>query len=293
MGIGISAPMGAVRRGWRATKCKSGIWLLAGIVALAGLVSEPLAVRADDSSIGTPNGDIYSRKGWDWPSIHRKSKKVASRKAKAQRARPAAGTASTNTKTAASNGKSGQKVRRTKRTANSSSSKLRSAAKTRATARKSRRRATNRTIPSRIVKRRERKLKRSTRRTSNRKYASLGVDVLTVPKKRRARNRVTGGSARVQWSASSRCVPGRLRAAISYVARNFGRVRVNSTCRSRRNNRRVGGASRSWHLKSRAADIRVFGNIRKTARYLRSVVGGFKHYGGGLFHIDTGPRRSW
>jgi hypothetical protein len=25
--------------------------------------------------------------------------------------------------------------------------------------------------------------------------------------------------------------------------------------------------------------------------YLRSTVGGLKHYGGGLFHIDTGPRR--
>jgi hypothetical protein len=29
--------------------------------------------------------------------------------------------------------------------------------------------------------------------------------------------------------------------------------------------------------------------------YLRSsgMVGGLKHYGGGLFHIDTGARRSW
>jgi hypothetical protein len=29
------------------------------------------------------------------------------------------------------------------------------------------------------------------------------------------------------------------------------------------------------------------------AAYVRSRVGGFKHYGGGLFHIDTGPRRTW
>jgi hypothetical protein len=23
------------------------------------------------------------------------------------------------------------------------------------------------------------------------------------------------------------------------------------------------------------------------------LVGGLKHYGGGAFHIDTGPRRTW
>jgi hypothetical protein len=29
--------------------------------------------------------------------------------------------------------------------------------------------------------------------------------------------------------------------------------------------------------------------------FLRShgSVGGLKHYGGGLFHIDSGPRRGW
>jgi uncharacterized protein YcbK (DUF882 family) len=84
-----------------------------------------------------------------------------------------------------------------------------------------------------------------------------------------------------------------LRAIVYETARRFGRVRVNSTCRSRSRNRRVGGASRSWHLTGQAVDLRVFGNIRGAAGYLRSAAGGYKHYGGGLFHIDNGPNRSW
>jgi uncharacterized protein YcbK (DUF882 family) len=104
---------------------------------------------------------------------------------------------------------------------------------------------------------------------------------------------VTGGSPPINGVASSRCLTARLRAAINYVARNYRRVRVNSTCRSRRHNRSVGGAGRSYHIGGRATDIRIFGNIRVAARYLQRVVGDYKHYDGGLFHIDTGPRRSW
>lgn len=95
------------------------------------------------------------------------------------------------------------------------------------------------------------------------------------------------------WSASAGCLAGNLRAAVYEVARRAGRVRVNSTCRSRSRNRRVGGASRSWHLTGQAVDLRVFGNIRAAAAYLRSRGGGYKHYGGGLFHIDNGPKRTW
>ncbi|MEO1265311.1 MAG: hypothetical protein AAFV26_06375 [Pseudomonadota bacterium] len=40
-------------------------------------------------------------------------------------------------------------------------------------------------------------------------------------------------------------------------------------------------------------DLRVFGNIGLAARILRSAAGGYKHYGGGLFHIDNGPKRTW
>ena len=107
------------------------------------------------------------------------------------------------------------------------------------------------------------------------------------------KKRKRGGSYGVIWAANPRCLNKKLKSAIYYVARRWGRVRVNSTCRSRKHNRRVGGSKYSYHLTGKAADIRVWGNVRAAARYLRRVAGGYKHYGGGLFHIDIGPRRSW
>ncbi|MEL6622948.1 MAG: D-Ala-D-Ala carboxypeptidase family metallohydrolase [Pseudomonadota bacterium] len=95
------------------------------------------------------------------------------------------------------------------------------------------------------------------------------------------------------WAASASCLAGNLRAIVYRLAKRVGKVRVNSTCRSRARNRRVGGASRSWHLTGNAMDLRVFGNIGLAAQILRSAAGGYKHYGGGLFHIDNGPRRTW
>ena len=127
----------------------------------------------------------------------------------------------------------------------------------------------------------------STRRSRGRQVASLGRDFDPAP-----RTSVTGG---VRWSASSSCLSGQLQAVIAQVAANFGAVTVNSTCRSRGHNARVGGAHRSHHLTGNAVDFRVRGNASAAYAYLRSSgsVGGLKHYGGGLFHIDTGPRRSW
>jgi Peptidase M15 len=124
------------------------------------------------------------------------------------------------------------------------------------------------------------------------RVASLGAGVSLPDVETRPRKSVTGGAG-VVWVASAGCLNSRLRAAIYHVAQNYGRVRVNSTCRGRRHNRRVGGARHSWHLSGNAADIRIWGNVRAAARYLRSLAGGYKHYGGGLFHIDTGPRRTW
>jgi len=155
--------------------------------------------------------------------------------------------------------------------------------KRRATHRKSRRRSARR--------HRNVRAKRHTNRKRIR-VASLGAGVSIPQAENRSRRSITGGSG-VRWVARSGCLNGRLKAAIYHVAQNYGRVRVNSTCRSRRHNRRVGGARRSWHLSGNAADIRIWGNVRRAARYLRSVAGGYKHYGGGLFHIDAGPRRSW
>lgn len=107
------------------------------------------------------------------------------------------------------------------------------------------------------------------------------------------RKSLTGGG--VRWAASSGCLNGTLKSVVYQVAANYGSVTVNSTCRSKRRNRAVGGAKRSWHLSGNAVDFRVHGNYRGVYAYLRSnsSLGGVKHYGGGLFHIDTGPRRSW
>lgn len=123
-------------------------------------------------------------------------------------------------------------------------------------------------------------------RSRNVRTASLGA----IPAPSLPSSEAAGGHG-TRWAANAQCLAPSLRAIIAHVSANYGRVRVNSTCRSRKHNRRVGGAPRSYHLSGNAADFRIFGNVRATLAYLRSTVGGLKHYGGGLFHIDTGPRR--
>jgi Peptidase M15 len=146
--------------------------------------------------------------------------------------------------------------------------------------------------------------------TRNRRKASIGDSEADRPQARRKRvasiNRddsgdqsprrrrsLSGGS--IDWSASSGCLNGTLKGVLASLASDYGQLRVNSTCRSRGHNASVGGASKSYHLTGDAADFRVFGNVSAVYASLRSngSVGGLKHYGGGLFHIDTGPRRSW
>lgn len=119
--------------------------------------------------------------------------------------------------------------------------------------------------------------------------ASLGRTYVPEEKTQKS---VSGGGG-IRWIASASCLDGGLRSVLAQVASRFGSVTVNSTCRSASHNRRVGGASKSWHLTGDAADFRVHGNWGAAASFLRSAAGGFKHYGGGLFHIDTGPKRSW
>lgn len=127
---------------------------------------------------------------------------------------------------------------------------------------------------------------------AKKKYAALdtGAMIDTTPSKS-----LTGGGG-IRWAASSSCLNGTLVSVVGSVAANYGRVTVNSTCRSKSRNAKVGGAKRSHHLSGNAVDFRVHGaNVRAVYAYLRShgSLGGVKHYGGGLFHIDTGPRRSW
>ncbi len=130
-----------------------------------------------------------------------------------------------------------------------------------------------------------------TRRT---RVASLGTtrnDASDKPE--RPRRSLSGGS--VNWTADAGCLNGTLRGIVGSLASNFGPVTVNSTCRSKSHNRSVGGAPKSYHLDGEAVDFRIHSNISAAYASLRDNgnVGGLKHYGGGLFHIDTGPRRSW
>ncbi len=130
---------------------------------------------------------------------------------------------------------------------------------------------------------------------SGTKYAALkyGLDdsspYTTKPKKK-----VTGYSGGgVRWAASSSCLTGSLVSLVSSVASNFGSVTVSSTCRSRGHNASVGGAKHSQHLSGNAVDFRVHGNYGGVYAYLRANAGGVHHYGGGLFHADMGPKRTW
>jgi hypothetical protein len=108
------------------------------------------------------------------------------------------------------------------------------------------------------------------------------------------RSSIAAGS--VRWGASPSCLDARLRTVIYQVAANYGPVKVNSTCRSRGHNAKVGGATRSKHLTGDAADFSISRKKTAVLGWLRRhpSVGGLKLYGGdGHFHIDTGPRRTW
>jgi hypothetical protein len=121
------------------------------------------------------------------------------------------------------------------------------------------------------------------------RVASLGPTVPAPPKP------ADLGGGLIRWRASADCLAAPLRSVLAEVAQQFGPLRVNSTCRSRRHNARVGGAPRSYHLTGNAVDFRVESHAQAVHAFLRAhrAVGGLKHYGSGVFHIDTGPRRTW
>jgi len=122
------------------------------------------------------------------------------------------------------------------------------------------------------------------------RLASLQRD---LPGQERLGRSLSGGQ--VHWSAPAHCLNATLRGVIAEVSASFGRVIVNSTCRSRAHNVGVGGAPHSRHLTGDAADFKVGSNARAVLAFLSGhrAVGGLKHYADGHFHIDTGPRRSW
>ncbi len=126
------------------------------------------------------------------------------------------------------------------------------------------------------------------KKSKYKKYAAIDRKTMTdvsPPSKS-----LTGG---VRWAASSGCLNGSLLSVVHTVASSYGAVTVSSTCRGRKHNASVGGAKRSHHLSGDAVDFRVHGNWRGALAYLRGRSGGFHHYGGGLFHVDSGPTRRW
>jgi uncharacterized protein YcbK (DUF882 family) len=101
----------------------------------------------------------------------------------------------------------------------------------------------------------------------------------------------------IKWlpTALTDCLAEPLRGVLIELAGAFGPLTVRWTCRSKAINARVGGAKRSYHLTGNAVDFNMTGNYRAILAFLKAKteVGGLKHYGGGAFHIDTGPRRTW
>lgn len=76
------------------------------------------------------------------------------------------------------------------------------------------------------------------------------------------------------------------------VRKHFGKpVSITSAYRTESHNKKVGGASSSYHVKGRAADFTVTGiSCREVAGYLEKegVKGiGFYNYTGGFIHVDT------
>lgn len=117
-----------------------------------------------------------------------------------------------------------------------------------------------------------------------------------VKKLKKSTNAFVGGRSRgIVRNAPWKCVPSRLKKVINQISKKYGKVIVNSTHRSSKRNRRVGGKRRSYHLRCQAVDFRVRGSTKGLTRWLarHPLVGGYKRYPAGHYHIDTGPKRTW
>lgn len=103
----------------------------------------------------------------------------------------------------------------------------------------------------------------------------------------------------VRPGVSTKCFPNELKHALGKIQKHFGshEIQVSSGFRSKRDNRRRGGAKRSYHVRCMAADIRIKGIGKyKLAKFARSIkgVGGVGTYTcNGIVHVDVGPKRSW
>ena len=171
------------------------------------------------------------------------------------------------------------------------------ARKTRREARKNRGKKSTQKSTAKLAKRASKKStikkiksKRTAEATSSKRKASHSGK----KKSRYAsyKGKMAGLSVNKPW----KCVPAQLKSVINDVRRQFGAVTINSTHRTKRRNRMVGGRPRSYHLRCQAIDFVVKGRTKGLVAYLarHPKVGGYKRYAhSGHFHIDTGPKRTW
>lgn len=71
-------------------------------------------------------------------------------------------------------------------------------------------------------------------------------------------------------------------------------ILVSSGYRCEKHNKNVGGAKNSYHMKGKACDIRVNGNMAELQKMADRI---FSNGGVGIYktfvHVDTGPKRRW
>lgn len=139
--------------------------------------------------------------------------------------------------------------------------------------------------------------KKNTRRTTKTAKRRKAVTKKGKVKRiKKSTNAFVGGRSKgIVRNAPWKCVPGRLKTVITQISKKYGKVIVNSTHRSTKRNRKVGGKRRSYHLRCQAVDFRVRGTTKGLTRWLarHPLVGGYKRYPAGHYHIDTGPKRTW
>lgn len=84
-------------------------------------------------------------------------------------------------------------------------------------------------------------------------------------------------------AASTKCLPGSLRAAMAHISRNYGRVLIISTYR--RGAVIAGTRKRSKHARCQAVDFKVKGNQRAAVRWLQSQPLEVITYSGAMHHV--------
>ena len=165
-----------------------------------------------------------------------------------------------------------------------------------------RRRKGLRTIGSRYKARSVRKLSRRSKslsKASRKKRRSKRSRKQANSGKRGWRTRSKGlGFKTANRGVSTSCFPPRLKRLLRQVSAHYGRkLVITSGFRSRRHNRRIGGARRSQHMHCKAADFYIPGvNKYSLARYLKRLPGrgGVGTYSGNrTVHLDVGTRRAW